>query len=279
MGIVTNYQEILELPYCKDLLNYEWNGLPLFDLILLIPTLIFLLFLLWNLKKSLRKLKESESMIISTYYKFIWIVCVFNIVKCLIIITTLQTPFIFDFLYLISNSLLIFLEISVVVLMSYGYMVTGREAMQHTAFISFIVTLFYFTIQCIAKYIFEVPLFNMTTTSALFWFIIGSIFMISYATVMILPSTCLKDKLPARPSYYHYVGFLLSLYSIRTLGSALIFFGANIGFCLVDIQMLIYYSLFAPVLYICFMRDFFKDIFLPDYFVEMRKSGFFDSDT
>jgi len=280
MGAGLTYKETLEFPFCKDFITYKAGDFLVFDFLLCLPTAIFLLFLLIRMRNSIRKLRESESMIMSTYYGFLWGVCLFNIARCVLNYAFPYPEMLFDLLFLISHCVLVFLEVSVVIFMSHGYMVSGREAIQRTALITGIISTIYIVVQAILLYVLNVHLYRVQSgSSALYWFIMSGIFSLVYVTILILPRTPLRDYLPARRSFYYYVIFLCLLYSLKMIGAAFVYFGAEIGYCFVDVQMLAYYTLYAPILYICFMKDFFKEVILPDYYMEMHKSGFFDSDT
>jgi len=70
--------DFLETTVCKTAYDYEIRGIPLFDLVTSVPLLFFLLYLLWNLKSSIQKLRETDSLIMSTYYGFVWSVVLYN---------------------------------------------------------------------------------------------------------------------------------------------------------------------------------------------------------
>jgi len=191
-----------------------------------------------------------------------------------------EPPMLYQGLFLMSNFILIFVEVSVVVFMSHGYVVSGREAIHRTVIITGLITIVYSTIQGILLFGLGVPLYETTNQdAALYWFITSSLFVIVYSTILILPKTSLKDKMPARPSFYNYVAFLFLLNLLKGLGNLLVFASLNAGFCLVGLSSVSYFALYAPLLYVCFLRDFFREVALPDYFMEMRKSGFYDTDT
>lgn len=86
---------------------------------------------------------------------------------------------------------------------------------------------------------------NQTSKPAnMYWFVINTIFAIVYLIILILPKTSLKERLPgsifhvpsslthleARPSFYHYVGFLFALNLIRAIGEIIVFGGLALGY-------------------------------------------------
>jgi len=143
----TLFRQVFETPYCKDFLIWNWKGIEVFDLFLCLPTTVFVIFLIIKLRSALRKLYETESLIMSTYYSFIWSVSIFNILRCLLNYFLKEPDIVYNILFLLSNFILVFLEISVVVFMSHGYMVSGREAIHRTIVITVAICLVYITIQ------------------------------------------------------------------------------------------------------------------------------------
>lgn len=80
-----------------------------------------------------------------------------------------------------------------------------------------------------------------------------------YALVSILPKTPLKDRisLPSRKSFYVYAIILAALNLVQGVGSALLCANVINGLCLVDITTFLYFSLFAPLMYVAFLKSFF----------------------
>jgi len=72
---------------------------------------------------------------------------------------------------------------------------------------------------------------------------------------------------------------LFVLNFVKCIGEIMVYAHLDVGFCFIDVGFFAYYALYAPLLYVCFLRDFFRDVTLPYGFVEMSKSGYLDSDT
>ena len=53
----------------------------------------------------------------------------------------------------------------------------------------------------------------------------------------------------------------------------------NLSISFSDVGTFLYYSLFTPLLYYCFLYEFFRDINLPSYYQEMIQQGYLDTDT
>lgn len=100
---------------------------------------------------------------------------------------------------------------------------------------------------------------------------------IIYMAIVILPYTRFRNKVPERKSFYIYVLFLIALNALQVIGSVLIFLCVGVGICVVSISQvsetrtnmllistwlqLLYFSCYAPVLYLCFLKDFFQKKF------------------
>ncbi len=70
-----------------------------------LPTLLFLVFLGWRFMPSIRKLQTQQSHIMTTYYAFLWIVGLLNLLRCFALIVEAQfsSPFILNVLWLMTR--------------------------------------------------------------------------------------------------------------------------------------------------------------------------------
>uniref|UniRef100_A0A8C9EV43 Integral membrane protein GPR175 n=1 Tax=Pavo cristatus TaxID=9049 RepID=A0A8C9EV43_PAVCR len=92
-----------------------------------------------------------------------------------------------------------------------------------------------------------------------FWLASSCFFFLVYSFVVILPKTPLKDRisLPSRKSFYVYAGILAVLNLVQGLGSALLCVDIIEGLCCVDATTFLYFSFFAPLIYVAFLKGFF----------------------
>ena len=142
----------LDSSFCGDLTRASIAGtdVPIFYVVVAIPTLLFALYLLFHLRGSIRKLRESESLIMSTYYGFCLGVLAFNIGR---IIWSLTFPtwdpsgLSYDIISIVINFVLIFVEVSVLIFLSENYAISGREAIPKTVWISVFIALIYAGVQ------------------------------------------------------------------------------------------------------------------------------------
>ena len=103
-----------------------------------LPTLAFLAFLTWRLKPSLRRLVRSQSQIMTTYYAFLWVVCLLNLFRVTFQIaeSTDRNEKLWNFMWILTMAGMTTMEVSVVTFLSQGYVATGREALARTLCIS-----------------------------------------------------------------------------------------------------------------------------------------------
>ena len=70
-----------------------------------LPTLLWLGFLGWRVGPSLRKLQRSQSHIMTTYYAFLWVVGLLNVLRCLAYIGQVEAskPLLLNLLWLLTR--------------------------------------------------------------------------------------------------------------------------------------------------------------------------------
>ena len=70
-----------------------------------LPDLLFLLFLGWRFMPSMRKLQHQESHIMTTYYIFLWVVGLLNLLRCSALVAEAQqsSPFLLNVLWLMTR--------------------------------------------------------------------------------------------------------------------------------------------------------------------------------
>eukprot|EP01125_Pyxidicula_operculata_P008962 TRINITY_DN2962_c0_g1_i2.p1 TRINITY_DN2962_c0_g1~~TRINITY_DN2962_c0_g1_i2.p1 ORF type:complete len:282 (+),score=16.41 TRINITY_DN2962_c0_g1_i2:420-1265(+) len=272
----------LTTTFCRDLDSLtEWN-VPLMEMVLAFPVAFFLLFLLINLKTAIRKLKSTESLIISTYYSFIWGV---TILLTLHTIYRMCVPDIVGWQNIILLALMlcfVFIEVSVFVFMSHRHTVSGREAIKQTVLISGTISISSFSIQTLLVFLYNTKIWPpegaVQSLVSLYWTSYHGVFVIVYFIILMLPFTKFKDNSPPKSTYYKYITYLFVIHLVQHVGSLYIYAHLYIGYCFMEIGNLLYYGMFGPVLYYCFLHEWFKDISLPHYYQEMSQQGYMDTD-
>lgn len=222
----------------------------------------------------------------ATYYTFLWIVAFLNVIWFVLQVRQAEDggKIFWNAMCLVVNFGMVMLEVSVVVFLSQGYLASGQNALIRTLIFAGFVAI----IDTFAKafYIFklDIPLFLAEEDAGdwhkwNFWMIRSILFAIVYLLILILPHTKLRDRLPARPSFYRYVFILFMFHILSAFGSGLIGFGADLGYCLHGLTLFSYGAFYPLLLYATFLADFFveEDLQLEDvYYSEMKDAGYFD---
>ena len=218
-----------------------------------------------------------------SYYIFIWFVCFINLLRLIIQLVVVDIPDLYspftDTSWLFIQFCLLFVEISVVIFMCHKHVISGREAFRSTVFISSITALVFTVVMGILIFTVNIPLFDMLPgPSSLFWLIFSIFFLTGYLVLILVPHTRFADLLPERPEFFRYIFLLFCLNFIATLGALLVFLHYGIGYCFWDLQIILYYSLYPPLLYFSFLHSFlrhnlsssgFKDALLLDQYLEV----------
>eukprot|EP00854_Cymbomonas_tetramitiformis_P004195 gene4195-5171_t len=194
----------------------------------------------------------------ATYYAFLWLVCILNLLRASIEIWEANPKghyTLWNVLWLTARGGMLFLEVSVVVFLAQGYLVSSRKALIRTLVISSVVALVDSFFKVLFIWVWRINLFGATTDE---W----------------------RDRLPARPSFYRYVLFLVILDFVAFLGAIMLAAGATQGYCLYGICAWVYYAFYPPILYMTFLAEFFQDTDDEEsaYYSEMKDAGYFEDE-
>uniref|UniRef100_A0A6I8RWQ4 Integral membrane protein GPR175 n=1 Tax=Xenopus tropicalis TaxID=8364 RepID=A0A6I8RWQ4_XENTR len=201
------------------------------DLMLLIPNVLFFVFLLWKLPSARAKIRVTSSPIFTTFYILVFVVAVVGITRAIVSMTVSSSSAatVTDkVLWEITRFFLLAIELSVVILgIAFGHL-ESKSSVKRVLAITAVSSLAYSVTQV-------------------------------YTLVSLLPKTPLKDRisLPSRKSFYVYAVILAALNLVQGIGSALLCADIINGLCLVDVTTFLYFSLFAPLMYVAFLKGFF----------------------
>ncbi|KAK9116485.1 hypothetical protein Sjap_015432 [Stephania japonica] len=270
----------LSLPHC----NGFW-----YDIALIVPSLLFIVFLAFQARKSFRKLSHGRSYIIVAYYGLLWLVSVLNLTWC-----ALQawecTPgkvMSWNLLSLFTTSGMLFLEVSLLAFLLQGNHASGVEALTRTFIVSGIIVGIDVLLKAIYLFGFGVPVFidhDEKINQAKWGLLVVHKLLLTtvYGFVLFMYHSKWKERLPARPAFYNYVIMMFCLNAIALFACVIITAGgAGIGFWLYNFTMICYHGFYLPLLYVTFLADFFQedDLSLENvYYSEMKDAGFFDAD-
>ncbi|XXG55572.1 hypothetical protein AAC387_Pa03g3213 [Persea americana] len=266
---------------------FDCHGLW-YNLALVVPSLLFIVYLLSQARNSLTKLSHGRSYIMISYYGLLWVVSILNLLWCFLQAwqcTSGKEPA-WNLLSLFTTSGMLFLEISLVAFLLQGNYASGLDALMRTFVISGIVVAGDIFLKAIYVFGFGVPLFIDTDESSNrvkwgLWVVHKLLLAAVYGFILFMHHTRWRERLPARPAFYNYILMMFLLNAIALFSCVLVANGAGFGFWLYNLTTVCYHSLYLPFLYVIFLADFFQeeDLHLENvYYSEMKDAGFFDAD-
>ncbi|XP_064604715.1 transmembrane protein adipocyte-associated 1 homolog [Liolophura sinensis] len=273
----TNFSDVVEHP-CQWILYADIGDsrVRIWDVIILIPNALFLLFLVWRLRIVVAKLRNVNSPIFTAFYGLVFLVAVISVLRCIVSMTVNASILAGDvadkMLWLILRFFLLATEMSVIIFgLAFGHL-DIRTSIQRVLVVTSCIALLYSIIQGTLEFLYPDQRFHVDKKSTsenfdifahggmIFWFTSSLIFFVVYSVIFLLPYTKLKERLslPSKRSFYYYAAFLAALNLIQAVGSCLIYYMVQNGLCVVDLTTYIYFTCFDPLVYYTFLKDFFK---------------------
>ncbi|XP_006911498.1 transmembrane protein adipocyte-associated 1 isoform X3 [Pteropus alecto] len=278
----------ISVPHRCLLLLYKDIGtsrVRYWDLLLLVPNVLFFIFLLWKLPFARAKICITSSPIFITFYILlpeasfsdsttpplthqVFVVALVGIARAVVSMTVSASDAatVADkILWEITRFFLLAIELSVVILgLAFGHL-ESKSSIKRVLAITTVLSLAYSVTQGTLEILYpdshlSAEDFNIYGHGGRqFWLVSSCFFFLVYSLVVILPKTPLKERisLPSRRSFYVYTGILALLNLLQGLGSALLCADIIEGLCCVDATTFLYFSFFAPLIYVAFLRGFF----------------------
>ncbi|KAK1158514.1 hypothetical protein AOXY_G23465 [Acipenser oxyrinchus oxyrinchus] len=238
------------------------------DLLLLVPNVAFFMFLLWKLPSARAKIKVTSSPIFITFYILVFVVAAVGITRAIVSMTVSASSaatIIDKVLWEITRFFLLAIELSVIILgLAFGHL-ESNSSIKRVLAITTVLALAYSITQGTLEILYpdahlSAEDFNIYGHGGRhFWLASSCFFFLVYSLIVILPKTPLKHRisLPSRKSFYLYAGILSLLNLVQGLGSALLCAEIIEGLCCVDVTTFLYFSVFAPLIYVTFLQGFF----------------------
>jgi len=278
MNSLTNNSDsmypILPLPICVRFRTEKIlsSTIRYFDTIILIPNLLFLLFLIIKWFHTRAKLNSSKPLLF-TVCCLIFTVSFVNILRCLYAMSFADQrssvkTIILKILWLLVRFILLCTELSLLFFGIYfGRSNPNRQWLKTTKIliISSICSLIYTIIQAVLEFLgdtrpsnFQMTNYNLYSYGGMkFLLISSSIFLIMYIIIFFLPCLCRPHRkyLPIRRSFYIYCLIMAFINMIQILATILNLTNATkFSMCIVDGTTCIFYICFAPFVYHQFLR-------------------------
>lgn len=269
---------IIQQPPCQWILWSEIDNsrVRIWDLMILLPNALFLLFLLYNLRRNIEKLRTTNSTIFAAFYGLVCVVCIISVLRCVVSMTVNASVEAGDtadkILWLLLRFFLLGTEASVVIFGIYFGHLDSRTSIQRVLMCTSFFALVYSSMQ--GYFELKNPTkINVTnadnTTESFDLFSHGGMiflctsslfFCIVYCVILILPLTCIRKRfiLPTKRSFYYYVGILAVLNLAEAIGSLLQYKEIQHSLCVIDVTTYLYFTLFDPLVYGIFLWNFFR---------------------
>eukprot|EP00096_Caligus_rogercresseyi_P009607 TRINITY_DN3285_c0_g1_i1.p1 TRINITY_DN3285_c0_g1~~TRINITY_DN3285_c0_g1_i1.p1 ORF type:complete len:356 (-),score=117.73 TRINITY_DN3285_c0_g1_i1:95-1162(-) len=245
------------------------SNIRVWDMLILLPNLMFFLYLLSGFRKSHRRLSASNAPVYKAFFYLTFCSAGLSLLRTLLSI-------LLGMLFSYSHALdelgwvvlhfgLLTTELSVLVL---GIaQIDSRKSVRRVILLSSILAVFYSIIQSVLEIKYPDSHFHFKGLNlfgfggTLFLFVSSLIFLSIYGFLLILPflTPCHKYvwALPQKKSFYLYALFHYVL-NVFQLISTLILVHYQVGLCLLNASLYVYFTLFLPAVYVTFLRGFFK---------------------
>ncbi|XP_009574491.1 PREDICTED: transmembrane protein adipocyte-associated 1 [Fulmarus glacialis] len=206
----------ITVPHKCLLLLYEDIGksrVRYWDLLLLVPNVLFFMFLLWKLPSARAKIRVTSSPIFTTFYILVFVVALVGIARAVVSMTVSASDAatVADkILWEITRFFLLAIELSVVILgLAFGHL-ESKSSVKRVLAITTVLSLAYSVTQGTLEILYpdahlSAEDFNIYGHGGRhFWLASSCFFFLVYSLVVILPKTPLKDRisLPSRKSFF-----------------------------------------------------------------------------
>ncbi|XP_062312458.1 transmembrane protein adipocyte-associated 1 homolog isoform X1 [Osmerus eperlanus] len=238
------------------------------DLLLLVPNVAFFIFLMWKLPSARAKIRLTSSPIFITFYILVFVVAAVGITRAIVSMTVSASSaatIIDKVLWEITRFFLLTIELSVIILgLAFGHL-ESKSSIKRVLAITAVLALGYSITQGTLEILYpdehlSAEDFNIYGHGGRhFWLASSCFFFLVYSLIFILPKTQMKERisLPSKKSFYVYAAILSLLNLVQGLGSALLCADIIEGLCCVDVTTFLYFSVFAPLIYVTFLKGFF----------------------
>lgn len=260
-------------PFCKRILYEEiaFSSVRIWDLAILIPNVLFLVFLGIRFNRAILKLRATSSPIFLTFYGLVIANIVISVIRCCVSMTvnaaTVSGEYADKILWISVRFFLLATEMSVVVFgLAFGHL-DSRSSIRHVLLVTSFISLGFSISQAVLEMMSPDEHFHVDSKDynlfghggMLFWFASSIVFTFIYMCILILPWTKLRDRLalPTKRSFYTYIFLLCLLNGMQSLGSGLLLYELYAGLCIVDVTTYAYFTLLTPLVYYAFLSEFF----------------------
>ncbi|XP_046839853.1 transmembrane protein adipocyte-associated 1-like [Xenia sp. Carnegie-2017] len=267
------------------------TSISYWNIALVVPNAVCLLFLAYNLRLLFRLLPNRKYPVVKTLFVLVCFVCCVNIMRGFI--ASIVQPnaqyrnAINEGLWLLLRFLALAVEISVIGFALFGNN-EGDGVGKRVLSLSFYLALVYTTIQLSLEVfksnrdeIFKDKYTMFDHGGMIFWFVTSCMFVVVYSSLVILSQTkcCCPEKLgflcrPSNRAFYYYAAILCVVNLAEAIGSLMVYHRITLGLCILNVAVLIFYSLFAPFIYFVFLQNSFSLLKFPETNINSRYASY-----
>ncbi|XP_017795724.1 PREDICTED: uncharacterized protein LOC108577131 [Habropoda laboriosa] len=260
--------------FCKFILYKEIKDsrVRIWDVVILIPNLLFLLFIAVRFNRARLKLRATSSPIYLAFYGLVICNVVISVIRCVVSMTVNAAATVGGkvdkVLWVTVRFFLLSTEMSVVIFgLAFGHL-DSRSSIRRVLLATSLIALAYTITQGTLELILPDDTFRIPNKDfyvfghggMMFWFCSSIVFTMIYLFILILPWTRLRDRLtlPTKKSFYIYAGTLAMLDLVQSIGAGFLNYTQNpVGLCIVDFTAVVYLTLFTPLVYHTFLSEVF----------------------
>jgi len=258
---------------CKVVLYMEIPNtrIQVWDVVMLVPNIIFLIFLAARFNRARLKLRATSSPIFMAFYGLVITNVLISLLRCIVSMfvdaAAVVGGYIDTVLWVTVRFFLLSTEISVVIFgLAFGHL-DSRSSIRYVLVATSLISLAFSTSQGALEILKPDDSFKVHGKDfslfghggMMFWFVSSICFTVIYLCILILPWTRLRERLalPTKKSFYVYIVLLVLLNLSQSIGSGLLMYSISEGLCVVDITTYLYFTLFTPLVYHTFLSEFF----------------------
>merc|ERR1711973_691336 len=258
---------------CKAVLHYHLGNtnLRVWDLIILIPNLAFLLFLFYKLPSTRLKLRATNSQLFRSIYSIVLTCSLASAVRCLLSmmlhLDSMEHDLANKGVWVTTRFLLLTSELCVVAFGSAFGVREDRVSIQRISLVCAAISFLVCAVQAYLEifqpfYGFQVkngfdlygqggPVFLVITSCLLVMIYLGLL------ATMLCPTHFLPTLLPHSSSLAIYCSIQLALHLLTAAGSAMLAANVHPGLCLTNLTSFASFSLLSPLIFGCFLHNWF----------------------
>ncbi|KAL6047287.1 Transmembrane protein adipocyte-associated 1 [Balamuthia mandrillaris] len=277
--------------YCRDVHRKETGGVPVFEILLIVPVVLFVLFLCLKLRSHLSKLRHAETLTAPLYYGLLWGLSFFTILRCLFnFFLPADTYPVYDLCFMLVYFFLLVMEAGVVFFRTKrGPLVGTRQLLRKFLLVCVGVALSFTTPQAVLIFRLHLPIFQTGVIASaegdsnhalVYWLSTFVALAAFYAVLLGLIKWVrpVATYFAAQSPFLLYLVFMLVFYVFRATTTLFAILHVPAGYCMFDLSRLLFTLFHLPLLYWTLLWRFFREAKLAETYSEMVVSGYFDSD-